>query len=141
MPPRKISKGRKMSNPTQNHPAAFTSPATLASGPATALASAPLPTETPYVSIARVPTKSALRYLGQLCKHFGHKVPSSLDGDHGWIAFEFGRCHLAASDDELSLHNTAASLETLQRLEEVIARHLERFAFREKLTITWQREA
>jgi hypothetical protein len=129
-----------MSDPTQNHPASM-SASTLASGPATALAPAPLPTEMPYVSIARVATKSALRYLGQLCKHFGHKVPSSLDGDHGWIAFDFGRCHLAASNEELSLHNTAASVEALQRLEEVIARHLERFAFRETLAITWQREA
>jgi len=127
-----------MSDPTQNQTAS-PSPSTLASGPATAPAS--LATDAPHVSTARVATKSALRYLGQLCKHFGHKVPSSLDGDHGWIAFEFGRCHLAASDEELSLHNTAASLETLQRLEEVIARHLERFAFREALTITWQREA
>ncbi|HVI90209.1 MAG TPA: DUF2218 domain-containing protein, partial [Dongiaceae bacterium] len=42
-------------------------------------------------SVARVQTTSALRYLGQLCKHFGHKVPSSLEGDHGWIAFDFGR--------------------------------------------------
>lgn len=121
-----------MSDPTQNH---------IASVPASALAPAPLAAETSHVSVARVPTRSALRYLGQLCKHFGHKVPSSLDGDHGWIAFEFGRCHLAATDDELSLHNTAASAEALQRLEEVIAKHLERFAFREALVIAWQREA
>ena len=118
-----------MSEPTRND---------TASSAASSLA--PLPTETPHVSTARVATKSALRYLGQLCKHFGHKVPSSLDGDHGWIAFEFGRCHLATNEDELSLHNTAASPEALQRLEEVIARHLERFAFREALVISWERE-
>jgi len=92
-------------------------------------------------SVAQIPTASALRYLGQLCKHFGHKVPSALDGDHGWIAFDFGRCHLAASDTELSLHNTAATEAGLQRLEEVIASHLARFAFRETLSITWQRDA
>ena len=62
-----------MSEPTRND---------TASSAASSLA--PLPTETPHVSTARVATKSALRYLGQLCKHFGHKVPSSLDGDHGW---------------------------------------------------------
>jgi len=91
-------------------------------------------------STASVATKSALRYLGQLCKHFGHKVPASIEGDHGWISFDFGRCHLAASDDELSLHNTEATAEDLTRLEQVIASHLERFAFREELTVTWQRE-
>src|SRR6185369_14459542 len=52
---------------------------------------APQPETVTLTSVARVPTKSALRYLGQLCKHFGHRVPSCLDGDHGWIAFEFGR--------------------------------------------------
>jgi hypothetical protein len=91
-------------------------------------------------STASVATKSALRYLGQLCKHFGHKVPASIEGDHGWIAFDFGRCHLAANDEELSLHNSAATPEGLDRLEQVIASHLERFAFREELGITWQRE-
>ena len=91
-------------------------------------------------STASVATKSALRYLGQLCKHFGPKVPASIEGDHGWIAFDFGRCHLAANDDELSLHNSAATPEGLARLEQVIASHLERFAFREELSITWQRE-
>lgn len=102
---------------------------------------APQPETVTLTSVARVPTKSALRYLGQLCKHFGHRVPSSLDGDHGWIAFEFGRCHLAANDEELSLHNTAPTMEALERLEQVIASHLERFAFREELTVSWQRDA
>lgn len=92
-----------------------------------------------FTSEARIATGSAARYLGQLCKHFGHKVPSALEGDHGWIAFDFGRCHLAATDSELSLHNAAATEPDLQRLEQVIASHLERFAFREKLQITWQR--
>ncbi|TXH39164.1 MAG: DUF2218 domain-containing protein [Rhodospirillaceae bacterium] len=92
-----------------------------------------------FTSEARIATGSATRYLGQLCKHFGHKVPAALEGDHGWIAFDFGRCHLAASDSELSLHNASATAEDLQRLEQVIASHLERFAFREKLQITWQR--
>jgi hypothetical protein len=92
-------------------------------------------------SVARITTAAALRYLGQLCKHFGHKVPASLEGDHGWIAFPFGRCHLAATDDELSLHNTAATEAELQRLDEVIASHLQRFAFRETLTITWQHDS
>lgn len=96
--------------------------------------------ESTVTSVACVTTKSAFRYLGQLCKHFGHKVPASLEGDHGWIAFDFGRCHLAATDDELSLHNTATAAEELQRLEQVIASHLARFAFRETLAITWQRE-
>jgi hypothetical protein len=91
-------------------------------------------------STASVATQSALRYLGQLCKHFGHKVPASIEGDHGWIAFDFGRCHLAANDTELSLHNSAATPEGLARLEQVIASHLERFAFREELSVTWQRE-
>lgn len=104
-----------------------------------AIAPAPL-AETLLGSVARIPTGSAQRYLGQLCKHFGHRVPAGLEGDHGWIAFDFGRCHLAASEDELSLHNSAATAEALARLEQVIASHLERFAFREELKVSWQRK-
>jgi hypothetical protein len=108
-------------------------------GPAvTAQASDNLLATTGVTSVARITTKSALRYLGQLCKHFGHKVPASLEGDHGWVAFDFGRCHLAADDDELSLHSVARTPEDLQRLEQVIASHLVRFAFRETLEIQWQ---
>lgn len=42
----------------------------------------PMPT-----SEARVPTTAARRYLGQLCKHFEHKLPVALAEHHGRIDF------------------------------------------------------
>ncbi|MBI2254373.1 MAG: DUF2218 domain-containing protein [Proteobacteria bacterium] len=92
-------------------------------------------------SIARVPTDKAARYLGQLCKHFAHRVPASHDADTGRIEFSFGFCELAAGRDALALHVSAADPEALANMEDVIACHLIRFAFREELEVTWQRGA
>ncbi|MBR0682457.1 DUF2218 domain-containing protein [Roseomonas eburnea] len=91
-------------------------------------------------SEARVATASPRRYLGQLCKHFGHKVPASCDGRLGRIDFPFGPCELDASaEDALVLRVAAADDEALARLEHVVGSHLERFAFREALEIAWSR--
>ncbi|MFC5417319.1 DUF2218 domain-containing protein [Dongia soli] len=68
-----------------------------------------------------------MRYLGQPCKHFGHKVPSALEGDPGWITFDFGRCHLAATEAELSLHAVAsADPQTRLGVEQAGAGHVGR---------------
>jgi hypothetical protein len=86
-------------------------------------------------------TLAASRYLGQLCKHFEHKLPATYDEGfrHGRIEFPFGTCVLAAeAPDALVMTATAATAEDLERLENVVARHLERFAFRETFTIDWQ---
>jgi len=89
-------------------------------------------------------TLAASRYLGQLCRHFEHKLPATYDEGfhHGRIEFPFGVCTLAAeSPDTLVMTATAATAEDLERLERVIGSHLERFAFRETFTIDWQSRA
>jgi uncharacterized protein len=40
-------------------------------------------------------TQNANRYLGTLCKHFGHKVPVSLERGLGRIELPFGVCTCA----------------------------------------------
>jgi hypothetical protein len=90
-------------------------------------------------SVARVNTASPARYMGQLCKHFAHKIPASFDADSGRIAFPFGLCELATGEDLLVLCVSAASDEDLARMEDVIARHLLRFAFREPPEVVWKR--
>ena len=90
-------------------------------------------------SEARVATASARRYLGQLCKHFRHKLPVTLDETTGGIAFPMGRCDVAAEDGALVLRASATTAEDLAKLEDVVARHLVRFAFREELAIDWAR--
>jgi hypothetical protein len=95
--------------------------------------------DTTHASAALVRTPKASGYLQQLCKHFGHKLPVGFDERAGRIEFPMGVCTLAAAPDAgtLALHASAASAEDLARLEDVVARHLVRFAFREELEVTW----
>ena len=88
-------------------------------------------------SHADVRTQMASRYLQQLCKHFGHKIPAEFTPEEGTIRFPFGICALKATDDVLSLDVSATSEEDLQRMRGVIGSHLERFAFRDTPTIAW----
>lgn len=92
-------------------------------------------------SEARVPTATPRRYLGQLCKHFEHKLPVTLAAEHGRIEFPDGICTLhAESGAEVLVMRVAASDEAaLAKLEDVVARHLGRFAFRDKPEIPWLR--
>lgn len=92
---------------------------------------------TKFTSVARVATPSPARYLGQLCKHFAHKLPATHDAETGRIEFPFGLCELAASKELLALCVTALDAASLERMEDVIASHLARFAFREPLEISW----
>ncbi len=90
-------------------------------------------------SQANVHTAMASRYLQQLCKHFAHKLPVSHDALQGRIEFSIGTCTLAAAPDLLTLHAEAADDAALAQLEDVVARHLDRFAFRDKPEISWMR--
>ncbi|MES2894849.1 MAG: DUF2218 domain-containing protein [Pseudomonadota bacterium] len=93
-------------------------------------------------SSATVPTAHAARYMVQLCKHFGHKIPASWDGQEGRITFEAGEAALRATPDTLLLVSSATDAEGLARVEGVVASHLERFAFREPdLAVEWRRGA
>ncbi|PHQ86860.1 MAG: 2,4-dihydroxyhept-2-ene-1,7-dioic acid aldolase [Thalassobium sp.] len=82
-------------------------------------------------------TEQAKRYLGTLCKHFSHKVPVELDGNSGRIELPFGQCELDASGDGLNMKVSAETKADLDKTAQVIASHLERFAFRENPQIEW----
>ena len=71
-----------------------------------------------------IETPRAGVYLKQLCRHFGHKVETTFDDHDGRISFAFGECELRADDGRLELTG-----------------HLERFAFREELRVTWPGDA
>lgn len=82
-------------------------------------------------------TPNASRYLQQLCKHFEHKLPVSYDASTGSIAFASGVCALTADADALTMVVTPTSPDTLAQVQDVVARHLVRFGFREDLTVVW----
>jgi hypothetical protein len=92
----------------------------------------------PLRSEALVETPDAARYLGQLCKHFQHKLPVSLSAEEGRIEFPMGECRVHASPGQLRLAVAATDAEELARLQDVVARHLLRFAFRAPPTIEWR---
>ncbi|WP_425407343.1 DUF2218 domain-containing protein [Hwanghaeella sp.] len=93
----------------------------------------------PIESRAVIRTEKASRYLQQLCKHFGHKIPVTFDSQAGHISFPGGDCRLQADEAALTMLVSAPDNEGLENLEGVAARHLERFAFREDMQIAWQR--
>lgn len=88
-------------------------------------------------SRADVATPRASRYLQQLCKHFAHKIPVTFDASAGQITFQGGVCRLNAEGDRLALSLDAPDPAALDRLQDVVARHLVRFAFREEMQIDW----
>ncbi len=94
--------------------------------------------ETLVRSTAEVSTPKAAGYLAQLCKHFAHKIPASYEGSEGQISFQRGECRLKAEGDVLTLTVESADPEAVLQLQDVVARHLLRFAFREELVIDWK---
>jgi hypothetical protein len=96
------------------------------------------PADTKVQSIAEVETPKAGRYLQQLCKHFQHKLPVTFDEHSGQITFSIGECRLNAADDVLKLTLEAHDGAQMAQLQDVVARHLLRFAFREEMRIDWR---
>lgn len=104
---------------------------------------------TEHAAAATVPTAHASRYLQQLCKHWQHNLTVEYDANHGTVVFPRdarGADHPAdalvtfdAGDDALTVRIDASSTEQLEGLEGAVARHLDRFAFREApLTFDWR---
>lgn len=85
-------------------------------------------------STGRFATPHAHRYMVQLCKHFGHKIPAQVEGDAGSISFDIGMARLTAAQAELTCTVTGADARTVESLQDIIDRHLARFAFREDFT-------
>jgi hypothetical protein len=100
-------------------------------------------------STAQVPTASASRYLQQLCKHWEHNLTVAFTPDHGTVVFPKdarGADHpgdalvtFDAGAEALTVRIDATSPEQLDGLQGAVARHLDRFAFREApLAFDWR---
>jgi uncharacterized protein len=92
------------------------------------------------VSVARVPTHSASRYLQQLAKHWSHKMAVHFSAEEGEIDFPNGaRLAMRADSETLDVLLTVPEGEDVARMREVVSSHLDRFAFREApLTFDWR---
>ncbi len=76
-------------------------------------------------------TGSAVRYMAQLCKHFAHKIPVTLNERDGRMVFGAGVCDVVAEETGLRMCASAEDEAGLQQVQSVVIRHLQRFAFRE----------
>jgi hypothetical protein len=111
---------------------------------------------------AQVATARPSRYLVQLCKHFTHNGrhlpphPGTDRGDEhaspepqahvewsgtrGTVDFGWSRCTMQVTGHTLTLRAEADNEENLQRVQELVAEHLNRFASRDRPEMKWQRQ-
>lgn len=89
-------------------------------------------------SEARIETETPGRYIRQLCSHFAHRVPATYSEESGRIEFEMGVCTLAVDGNQLVLTAQADEADGLREVEEVVGKHVERFAWRESPQVSWQ---
>src|SRR4051812_7002462 len=100
-------------------------------------------------AIAMVPTTSGSKYLQQLCKHWAHNLAVEFTPAHGTVVFPKdarGADHpgdalvtFDAEAEALRVRVDATSDAQLEGLKGAVARHLDRFAFREApLPFDWR---
>ena len=104
-----------------------------------------------HVSTVRVPTAHASRYLQQLCKHWRHNLAVEFDETRGTVIFpRNARGADWPGDATLALQAHVEGLECRleasdpgqrEALKGAVARHIDRFAFREApLAFDWRDE-
>ena len=96
-----------------------------------------------------VPTTSASKYLRQLCKHWQHNLTVEFTADRGTVTFPKDArgadwpgdalVTFEAGADALQVRIDASADGQLEALKGAVARHLDRFAFREApLAFDWR---
>ncbi|MBI1202171.1 MAG: DUF2218 domain-containing protein [Rhodopseudomonas sp.] len=99
-------------------------------------------------SLVQVPTAHGSRYLQQLCKHWSHNLTVEFTPQHGTVIFPRdargadwpgdATLTLDAREDALECRLDASVDGQLEALKGAVARHLDRFAFREApLAFNW----
>lgn len=109
-------------------------------------------TITTVSSEALVPTGHASRYLQQLCKHWQHNLQVEFTPENGTVIFPRDArgadypgdavVTFNAAETGLDVCIDASSEAQLDALKGAVARHLDRFAFREApLSFDWRQRA
>jgi uncharacterized protein len=107
---------------------------------------------TEFVTRAAVVTDHGSRYLQQLCKHWSHSLAVTFDAARGEVIFPRdsrgadypadARVLFEDGSGTLNVSIIASVPEQRDHLKGVVARHVDRFAFREApLGFDWQDEA
>ncbi|MEE4450401.1 DUF2218 domain-containing protein [Novosphingobium resinovorum] len=80
---------------------------------------------------ATVKTPNGGKYVRQLCKHWSHKLATEVDGDKGTVTFPNAVTVMDADAEGIAITITGEDRDAVQGLTDVVARHIDRFAFRE----------
>jgi hypothetical protein len=95
---------------------------------------------TPTESTAQVATDRPGRYGKQLVSHLARRATGDWSDDAGRGTIDFGedtgRAELIAGDGVLELSVSGTDLD---RLEDVVGRHLVRFGSKDELIVNWRR--
>jgi uncharacterized protein len=90
-------------------------------------------------SRADVATDAPARYAKQLVAHLGRKVDFRVDGNTSTAEIAGATAQVVVGDGVLTLLAAGAEQEAVARVEHVLGSHLERFAQRAELTVSWTR--
>lgn len=96
------------------------------------------PASETVTAVATVATPNPSRLINRLCKHWGHKFAVQHDEQKGEIQLPTGNCRLQVVEGGLRVVVEAEEPQQLQKLQQVVAEHLERMATGETLSFTWQ---
>jgi hypothetical protein len=89
---------------------------------------------------AEVAIPTPARYMVRLCNHFAHRVAVQREAERARIEFPNAPCSLVAGDGTLEIRIESADPQALDRLQEVIARHLKQVASGESVEVNWTRQ-
>ncbi|MCQ4316027.1 DUF2218 domain-containing protein [Stutzerimonas zhaodongensis] len=90
-----------------------------------------------FESHTHVVTANAERLTKRLSNHWRHKFPVETDSKGAEIKLPIGVCGLQSVDGGLGVRVQAAEEDQLERLQTVVADHLQRMAGDEALTFAW----
>lgn len=88
---------------------------------------------------ATVATEHGIAYLRRLCRHFSHKIPTSMHGEQGRIEFPFGLCVVDVDEKSMRIRIAIDQASELDRAERVVEDHLLRMANKDDPVVVWHR--
>ncbi|MBS0367023.1 MAG: DUF2218 domain-containing protein [Proteobacteria bacterium] len=77
--------------------------------------------------------------MARLCNHFAHRVAVHREATSARIEFPGAPCSLHASGNVLEIRIEASESDQLERLQEVVTRHLKQVAAAEQFDVVWSR--
>lgn len=86
---------------------------------------------------AQVAIPTPARYMTRLCNHFAHRVAVRREADRARIEFPDAPCSLLAGADALEIRLESEDPQVLERLQEVVTRHLKQVAAGEVFDVRW----